>query len=112
MDEYDDVPLVELQRLAGVAGDESMFDTLIVFEDVCSCDYGQGFGARVRNVRWLETTNFLLTLAFAVDRECVLNVSFDPRRLTHKKCALVVQQYAVRIFSLCALVCKSLVVLT
>lgn len=96
IDEHDDVPLVELQRLAGVAGDESMFDTLIVFEDVCSCDYGAAFGARVRKVRWLETTNFLLTLAFAVDRECVLNVSFDPKRLDRDKCAIVVKQYAVR----------------
>ena len=100
--EFDDVPLADIQRVAGVAGDHALFDTLLVFEDVCTAQYGHAFGADVRNVHWFENTNFLLTLAFAVDevRGGALNVTFDPKRMTHERCATVVEHY-VRVLEFC-----------
>jgi hypothetical protein len=57
--EFDDLPLVDIQRLAPAAGGGALFDSLVVFEDVCTADYGRAFGADVTAVRWFETTNFL-----------------------------------------------------
>jgi amino acid adenylation domain-containing protein len=91
--EFDDLPLVDIQRLAPSDGG-SLFDSLVVFEDVCTADYGRAFGADVTAVRWFETTNFLLTFAFAIgEHGGVLNVTFDATRLTRARCEWFVGRY-------------------
>jgi amino acid adenylation domain-containing protein len=92
--EFDDLPLVDIQRLAPSADSGALFDSLVVFEDVCTADYGRAFGADVTAVRWFETTNFLLTFAFAVgERGGVLNVTFDATRFTRARCEWIVNHY-------------------
>ena len=52
-------PLIEIQRALrkqrgwSAATGPELFQSIIVFEDVCSTNWTQAFGCRVENVRWL-----------------------------------------------------------
>lgn len=79
--------LADIQRWSDMPGGQSLFDTLLVFEnypmgDAIPQDIG---GLSVQNVDFAERTNYALTLVAIPGRELRLKMSFDSSRLRMKK---------------------------
>jgi len=81
---YENTPLTMIKEASGFAPSDSLFESLVVFEN-------QGFHAaltatgeswKTREWRLLEQNNFALTFAVHGDPEMLLRLEFDRRRFT------------------------------
>ncbi|HEY0289408.1 MAG TPA: amino acid adenylation domain-containing protein, partial [Pseudomonas sp.] len=83
--EYEHTPLYEVQRWAGYPG-ESLFDTLLVFENYpvsqALQDGGGPVGLSFGPVSHQEQTHFPLTIGVGVDEQCVLHFNYQVRHFT------------------------------
>ena len=93
MRQYEYSRLVDVQRWSGKVGGESLFESILVFENypVDNDVEGDGGGVVIKDVRFEEQTNYPLTVDVASGRDLGVRVSYDRReyeeetikRLTH-----------------------------
>jgi amino acid adenylation domain-containing protein/non-ribosomal peptide synthase protein (TIGR01720 family) len=81
LQEHDNDRLVDIQRWIGLPGDEPLFDTLFVFENypVAAALNRSAAGIAVGDIRFLERTNYPLTLAVIPDTRTILRLNHDGR---------------------------------
>jgi hypothetical protein len=90
--EHEWLPLIEIQRAVrkqqawATAAAPELFQSILVFEDVCSTNWTQAFGCRVENVRWVESTELPLTLCFTTGTNTHARLTYNPGQLDHASC--------------------------
>jgi amino acid adenylation domain-containing protein len=79
---YEHTPLVEVQQWSEVPPGQSLFNSLVVFENYClnTALQNQGANWKSREFQLFEQPSYPLVLAGQLDSEMVLRISYNPQQ--------------------------------
>ena len=91
---FEFAPLTKIREWSGLAVDQPLFESLLVFENYPTADAFRANGLAVREVRSFERTNYPLTLTVEVSDVLSVLFSFDGTRFKADTIARIADQFA------------------
>lgn len=94
--EHEHTPLVEARRAAALAGDTSLFEALLVFDEEALDELVDGLcpSLAVRAVEMHEKSNYPLTFCVQKGTQLLVRVVFDQARLQSQDAVRLAEEYA------------------
>jgi amino acid adenylation domain-containing protein/non-ribosomal peptide synthase protein (TIGR01720 family) len=100
---YEQTPLRIIQKASEVPGGVSLFNSILVFENYLldTALRAQGGEWANRHFEYIGRTNFPLTLIVYADREMVLRLEHDPKKLDHAGAERVLGHLRILLEGIC-----------